>query len=349
MGTCDHEKPYLAIIITILPSWALLTLLISVVIGRSSDLYSTSELLTYIDQVVLVYSFSSFVLFMSTFNLLEKSFKDSGIATFKGLLVGLVCFAITLTFGIILRCIIRRYYSLKLGTGSSAIIYYVYNALMISSASSLWIYATFIAYKKICSQDYSRWLLTICVAIVEGIVLSILCSVIAWIIQLPRYTEQQQNIFPDDTYTGPQDIMLSKSISYKTVAGKQSPPGMMNSVPIQQQGSWPGAGPGMQLQYYPPPGYHPLYTVVPQTDFKSYPHSYQIDAQMPAVPYYTSQPSPTQIQQQVPPAPTGPKLRKMKSNESTGSNYYKQVMKNKGGVTSISQYGLLKPKKRDKG
>ena len=42
-------------------------------------------------------------------------------------------------------------------------------------------------------------------------------------------------------------------------------------------------------------------------------------------------------------------FKKIGSSESTGSSYYQQVMKNKGGVKSISQYGeLLKTKKARK-
>lgn len=39
-------------------------------------------------------------------------------------------------------------------------------------------------------------------------------------------------------------------------------------------------------------------------------------------------------------------IKRIGSNESTGSNYYQQLMKNKGGITSISQYGELLKQKR---
>lgn len=104
----------------------------------------------------------------------------------------------------------------------------------------------------------------------------------------------------------------------------------MTQIPI---GSHRSPTPSVPSQQLPTPQNNP-YTSSPPTLNYGFPNMTAKSNQRPV----DSRNSPSPIQTQ--------KGKKIGSNESTGSSYYQQLMKNKGGVKSISQYGeLLRQKK----
>lgn len=359
---------------------------ISAIGGLASDTSSISEQLTLVDYTLLAYLFSSIVFFLSTYNLIADSFKESSSAAYKGAILGACCFVGVLGFGLILRYVVKKRFTLALGTGVWAIVYYAICIAILVVSTIFWIYTTIIAYRSICPSQFNMWLLTISVAVVESIGLAVICSIIVWTIQIlnPRHTEHY--ILPDDATAYQQLGEVGASLP----KGKSQYRQNISKQTAQQQAHMPtilapstGASGSHQAPWQmgpPPPGTVPMQFVVshtgyppsapniygqpmlynsmitPPVTYKTYQNAYpgyeagQLPGQYYAPPHLAQQQQPVTYQQQISGGgSSGKPFKKIGSNESTGSTYYQQLMKNKGGVKSISQYGeLLRQKKISK-
>ena len=390
-------------------------------IGGQTELSPISEHLSSVDYTLLVYLFGAIVFSLSTFDFLSGSSEDPHRAAWKGLILGVPGFFTTLIAGLVLRYLIKAHYSLRIGTGCWALVYYLTSLGLICVSTALWIYTAYTAYKYICPREYSNWILSICVGCVEALALTIVLAIVFWAIQALSVKNLDQFIYSDENgthqVTGSKNKTGShrapKLLSPATAAyggGGASPQGHQpapQSWPPTLGGPYGGhpqpqqplpppqslygqpppvGGPQLQPQPYMLAGQPHAYKVYPtgaagQPPTANYP-SYEAGGQLPTTPYYAptaamvatpaqqqqQQPAPAHhhqqaqtysprqqqqlqrqeqtYQQQTNLSAQGGKVKKIGSTESTGSNYYQQLMKNKGGVKSISQYGeLLRQKK----
>lgn len=347
--------------------------------GSQPDTSSISEQLNFIDYTTLLFFMAAIIFFATSQEVLPDSFTEFAQSSYKGIIVGASSYALVLVLGLTLRFVIKSYYSLRLGTGPWAWTYYVTLGTILIVSIILWIYSTVATYKQLCPDYYPRWILSIVLASVIVIVLFIITWVISVLIQLfnPKYNEHY--VLPEDVVGyGPTSTPEPPS---KRQIYRYPQDGVNKSVQptMLQQQSWNspmvspyGAGP-QQQQSAPPSG-----TYTPQP---TYPHPQMLNPVLnPPASYKTLQTAYMGTGYDTPPAhapplnqsrqtPSGPSAspsqpnyhqqttgqvnlqgikatKKIGSSESTGSTYYQQLMKNKGGVKSISQYGeLLKHKK----
>lgn len=235
-------------------------------------------------------------------------------------------------------------------------------------ASGCWIYITTYYIKLDCPGTDNIWFITLSIAVIIIIALSVTVMLVVWVIYSYYTTdqaqlEQSQNFNLGGAGLGgppgaqPQQILYSPPGSLQSSA---MPPNMYKTI-VQQPDQYVGQ---QQLAYGPPqPAPSPVMSPHPHM-VAGYDHTHHMRS-----PYY-GQPSPmgqsaspvgsplplmgspNPHQQQQQPAAAKKSsggVRKIGSDDSTGSSYYQQLMKTKGGVKSISQYGeLLKQQRKTK-
>lgn len=319
---------------------------ISAMGGSQADTATVSKQLSWTDYTLLTYLLISIIFWCTTYEIVPNSSVDTVASVYRGAIVGGAAYFVDLIVGYILRDVIKYNYALSIGTGTWAILYYISCGILLIISTVIWIYTTVISYKRLCPDKYTMWLLSIGIAVGEAIALAVLTYLIIWIIQIlnPKYTEQYT--LPDD-WVGNQEPP-SRSRGHSQMRPQYSPGAMHNPNLSLSPVAWSGHGhSGMPVQYVvPTPGYH-------QTSGNMYGQPVLVNTPVMSVSpaaYKTLQtgyePQPTNYNQANLHGikPSGGK--RVGSSESTGSSYYQQLMKNKGGVKSISQYGeLLRQKK----
>jgi len=330
---------------------------ISAMGGSQADFSSISAYLSWVDSTILVFLLVGIIFYLNTFDLVRYSFIYTLSAISKGSMVGLVSFTAVFAIGLLLRFLIKHYYSLRIGLGFWAFCYYISCTLLIGAASALWIYSTIKSYRYICPDRYNAWGTSIGVAIGVASILGTITWLAGWLIQLMNPKSSEQYVMPDEvvSYQKSQEIQVRGRQSmpgYRYGGGKSTNQITRHQSPNQQ--SWPvGGANSVQVPvmvpapvtynggnvYNQPTMMGPL---LHTANFKTIQTSY--DHQPNQLQTYGHQ------QTNIPTNPLAIKQqKKIGSSESTGSTYYQQLMKNKGGVKSISQYGeLLKQKKTGK-
>jgi hypothetical protein len=379
-----------------------------------------SEHLSLVDYTLLVYFNFALVFYMSTFEVLHESYVKATLATFKGAIIGGVCFIITLLLGLMMRYAIKYQYSMHVGTGVWNYIYHITNISIMVIGTGFWIFSTLKAYDEICSNHYAIWGLSLGVADGAGFTLTIMCQLFFWLLANCLAGEVEQFVLPEDSgqtvstqqqtvnhYDQDADRNRDRQDQQQVVQGgehaakthrhssaRQQAPTVSPSALLmptagastvtgmspwqqQQQGQQGPMQPmGMPQAYSPYPvymqggptspgagGYKPAgYTGNPYDTAGQHYHQQQTQQQqaqqLPTLHHTVQGPtSPANYHQQMgATTPTGTttnsgrtkRTKKTGSNESTGSTYYQQLMKNKGGVKSISQYGELMKQKKNK-
>lgn len=335
---------------------------ISAMGGSQTDSLSIHYQLSWVDLILLTFLLLASIFYSSTFDLISNDFKDLSQASLKGLLLGTICFIFITIVRVFFRFVIKQNYSLRIGTGKWSIIYYSFCSLLFIISLTLWILTTVETYKNLCPNTYVAWLITIIVASTLSILLTILGTFIIWIYQLinPKVTEQY--LYPDDQNPSQEGGQASKSHQptnqqqrnvqaplrtggWQTTSPSPSPTG--SASPIQYLSPHYHQG-GANMVYGQPITISPMmntpsYKTLQTTYNINYDLPNQAQAQNQQTTYNQQTMIPTNQQQSGGKAIAG---KKIGSNESTGSSYYHQLMKNRGGVKSISQYGeLLRQKK----
>jgi len=253
-------------------------------------------------------------------------------------------------------------------------------------ATALWIYATLIAYRDLCSNHYDMWLISIALAIFIAIFLTLTTRAIAWLGQgcmgsTDQYfiPEELDQITSRTNKSKTRQRSSTRTIGSKKLSQKSTqpvqpqlnqagpPPGWANAVGADNQPLrftlqpvTPGANQVTLPQIGPPPTqaaavpasatmsslYKPGAGVDSTHQIQFYPGTKQTPSKSVAG---HSTKSPTYHQQTIIPGGGIKPTKKIGSTESTGSTYFQQVMKTKGGVKSISQYGELLKKQRGAG
>lgn len=223
------------------------------------------------------------------------------------------------------------------------------------------------------------WVLSISIAIGEVFVLCVICSLLFWLFQLlnpPRIAEayalpdefgsyqasqeppskgrpnMQQFHLPTYNMSQPASKQQMLTIGQSTDPQPNTSPSWHNvgyptqlTIPTMTTGF--AGGPATNLYGHPvmvhtvspTTGYKTLQTSYPlQTNFHNQPTVHHTGAGGGQVTYHQQ----TTGFQAAKPTTT----KKVGSSESTGSSYYQQLMKNKGEVKSISQYGELLEQKK---
>lgn len=331
--------------------------------GNHSDASSVSEKLSWVDYTLMFLLYTSLVYFSSSFpsfspkaDFIEADY-DATKASLTGLEVGAICFVPVLAIGLLFRYIIKHYYSLAIGIGPWAVVYYSSCIIVVCISLGLWIWATYWGFKHICSNWFVMWILLIGLALILGSIFFLVILLVSYIVG--RYTEQY--LSPEDfaNYQVVPEPPPSKGRSQQHVRNNKSQPNaptwapptpVTDVTPVRYalpQGGPYAAAYGQHMMVHPVAGYKaPNYY-----DPVNLPHPVGYVPAQPVVnqpPQLTAPPQqPATYQQAINPSPQPSKpLRKVGSTESTGSTYYQQLMKNKGGVKSISQYGELLKQKR---
>lgn len=316
--------------------------------GARDETGFTSGQLSRSDYTILTYLLSSIVWFLASYkDLFLKGEEFSTIlCLYRGAIIGIVSYALVFILGLFHKYYIKRNYSINIGKGIFNYIYYASCVLMILTGSVIWIITTVHAYKHICPSLYGSWILTILFAFLEIFALTILSTLIYWSVHLwkpiPSY---DQYVFPDDysmgqlTQTAPIDSNSSgrrptNSVGYNSKSVALNP-GQVWQQPIYHHNTHSQSY--RQHDYSLPLTQSPLPTHLQN---KTYGRN---ELQEAGYQFNTQDRNPSSGQ------PTSGKPKRSGSAESTGSTYYQQLMKNKGGVKSISQYGeLMRAKRRDK-
>jgi hypothetical protein len=378
--------------------------------GGRIDQPLASEHLSSVDYTLLVYLYCAFVLYLSTFEVLQDSFHKPQQAAFKGLIIGCLCFAVTYVIGLFMRYVIKQQYSLHVASGAWAYIYHAANLGIFLTSTAIWIQSTHYAYKGICANKYTIWVLSLSVAVIEGFTIAILCSIVAWLISICYPVNTEQFVMPEDSVpattptpdqpetrtrdgpsptTGAQQQPQYKTGEYHsksrpvskppvfTTPGAGSPSNLLapviTTVSTGYQSPWQAAQP-TPMMVGPGYGAYPMYMPQPAPGGHKTYAGYDTAGHYQQAAGTTTGYSPTTRQTQLPTlhhtnqtqgaqnyhqqTTTGgnanasgrtKQTKKTGSQESTGSTYYQQLMKTKGGVKSISQYGeLMKQKKQTK-
>lgn len=342
---------------------------ISAMGGSISDPSSICGQLNWVDYMLLTYLLLSLVFHISSYDIIHDSFEDYSQACIKGVIVGTISYLIVSVLGLFFRFIIKQNYSIRIGTGFWAVVYYSFCITIFIISTSLWIVITIESYKYMCPAIYNEWVLSITLAIILSAILTLLVVCISWIIQLVNPKSMEQYVFPDEQLFGQETPQGSKShqtqlnqYRYQNQSGPLKTPLMspMNySHQAAHQAGWQNTGP-YTSPYQGGNMYSQPIMMNPMLNSPSY-KTLQTTYNTNYEPQTTMQPTNLQPQQQQNQATTyhqqtsgsptngmkaGAPGKKTGSNESTGSSYYQQLMKNKGGVKSISQYGeLLRQKK----
>lgn len=328
---------------------------ISAMGGSQTDSSSLNGQLSWVDLILLMYLLFSLIFYISSLDMISNSLEDYSQACIKGVVVGAIGYMIVFVLGLFFRYIIKQNYSIKIGTGFWAIVYYSFCIAMIIISTVLWILTTIRSYKLICPDDYSVWLVAIVLAITLSACLTLLIASISWIIQLVNPKSMEQYLFPDEQLLSQEPGSKSHATQVRYHQGSLKAPLMspMTFGHQQNQAGWQGNQ--VPIQYLPYQGgniYSQPLMMNPMLNGPSYKtlqttynNNYEPQIQTIGLP---QQNQPTYHQQTAasPSGKPGTPAKKIGSNESTGSSYYQQLMKNKGGVKSISQYGeLLRQKK----
>lgn len=321
---------------------------ISALGGSQVESISLNPKLSWLDLTLIIHIAISITFCLSTVEFISDLDDDNLVALYEGLLSGFIAFATALTLGLALKYLIKKNYSLKIGTGSWAIIYYGFLLISLLVSIALWIYTAIHIHHYVCPLHYQSWLTTLGVAfsleaVLGGIVFTIFCTVGL------IYQKTYEPLIVQEESTS--HLERSSRERIQSIQSKIIGPSAPNSK-TQVTTNWPilpGASPPIQyVPMNPPPPYQaPIAPpIVPtQASYKILPTQYQT-YNYPTPP--TQPPNTTTYNQQTN-IPSTKGTKKIGSTESTGSTYYHQLMKNKGGVKSISQYGeLMKQKKISK-
>lgn len=301
--------------------------------GSQSDTTVISEQLSMIDFTILIYIAGSVVFFGTSYDLLQDSFFEVLPSIYKGLLVGVIAYCVVLVVGLLLRYLVKFHYALRIGIGFWSIIYYCSCAILVLVSTCLWIYNIVRVYRSLCPDYYGMWGCSISVAIVELVTLGIINLLIVWLVQSIFYPKlSEQYLLPEDG----------------GYSANQEPPSARRPQQTQQR---------QTVNYHNQNIYGTNYTLQNTPTSVSYktlqtsynPNSpYDVTGTQPQLQQTTQKGSQQQHATQLT-NNQSKTIKKVGSNESTGSTYYQQLMKTKGGVKSISQYGeLLKQKKASK-
>lgn len=291
-------------------------------------------LISAMDIFILFYLLISIIFCFSGYDITNNSLLDSGQAGIKGLVVGAISYSIIFFLGLIIRVVIKQNYSPSTGTGLWMLVYYITCLSLLSTSTIIWIFTTAKSFKAAFPEFINGWTICNCVAFVFALSLAIFVWIISWLVQLlfPGSRDMSEN-----QYMGPDEQHPNR---YQQQPKTQlMPPNQNMNQPMNQQ-NWHNTSPMQfaspyQTQYIP----HTPVMMSPMMNspnFRTLQTSYNTN--------YADQHPPNQTyNQQAAAKVTG---KKIGSNESTGSTYYQQLMKTRGGVKSISQYGeLLKQKK----
>lgn len=331
--------------------------------GHLSDQASFDEHLTWLDMNILLNLAASIVYYLTGQVLMRASTKNELLQfVYSGLIGGIIAFFITLVLGLAHRYIIRQNYALRLGQGYWSYTYYAYNIILLIAASILWIVTAVNTFKNLCPEQHLLWILSICIGFAVTIIASALSYGVNYIIHMlnPPYLEQYvvpDDLVPSEPSKSRQQTHFRHNLSetkraLTPVYGLPTQAQMANLGQVPVHNAYPNQPPIYSFQPYSqhqnaPPllSYHDP-SVIPPTVAKSdrlIGMNRRLGEQ--SKPQATN-PELATLNQQVgnTEGKSGPK--KVGSSESTGSNYYQQLIKTKGGVKSISQYGeLLKQKK----
>lgn len=326
--------------------------------GSLADVSPISEQLTTVDYILLLYVLASLLFCLTSQDtLVADSFANLGAAAIKGAIVGVIAFSIAFALAMLLRFFFKHLYSLYIATGVTANLYYGYGGFILIVSTGVWIYTTVHSYANLCSEFYNFWLLSMTVAASECLFLIMLTFLISFIINSPSRSNEQylneDNMNREDSKTNSSKPKLAHS---NNMIPPLSPNTMHQHSPMHPPGNWP-----MQHVPYmmpPMPSYQPAPNVYGQPmmmgNVAQSPASYKTTSFNYTSPH-THYNTPGTVSNTVnSPGYNGnsPPVRpakKVGSSESTGSSYYQQLMKNKGGVKSISQYGeLIRQKKLPK-
>lgn len=282
-------------------------------------------------------------------------------SVFSGLLIGLIVFIFTLVVALVFRYVLKYYYAQRMGSGPWAIGYYVTYTILLLTSTGLWIFSVIDDARFHCAYDVRLIGITIIVALAEWFIFSAIAFLVGWFISIFRSRAMDQYVLPDE------NALAEQAISTQPPLSVESKPRLDTKTRHSRSHSKQRTRNNRHKSISPVPYYTTPYG------------PNQLDKQSPYSPYKTanygttyptpSAPtvSPFQQTQQMPEPNTIPypfqvttmgvnpmntynnpvtlqtlgSRKKTNSQESTGSNYYHQLMKNKGGVKSISQYGEL--------
>lgn len=344
--------------------------------GSQDDNAFVSNQLSRVDYIILIFLLTSIVWLMAS---KPKIFipGDSSLTVncvYRGLIIGTVSYGVIFCVGIFHRYLVKYYYAKRIGIGVVAIFYYLTCGAILLVAGAFWIYTTILAYKELCPDFYTNWLLTIAMALIIIVFLGIINALGVFVLGLlsPKATEQY--LLPDEysnNLQSPQHLDISPKAS-------RSQPG---SYPANYYRDMSSATRNyMSKQGNAAMGWQQSPILLPTVGHPSPTYMHSPVMHSPVAPYLMTSPAPYKTLQypgitpQTPSQPVNTYLqqqqqqqqhqgsesqnyhhpgggikhtKKVGSTESTGSTYYQQLMKNKGGVKSISQYGeLLKQKKQ---
>lgn len=307
-----------------------------------------SERLSCMDHILLIHVSLSICFFLSSAYQLTKHEEPIVASIYEGLFDGLLSFGLTSSLALTLRYVVKTKYAINMAMGTWAFAYYLLIAATIIGSTALWIYTSIYSYQHICSDHYGDWLFNLFVAISEVMLLATLVYMIYWLISLicPRHS---------DPYLMPEDISntdrssKNRYSSQTKIHGQQIATKQPYMSGSNQPTNWPNSPVSMTYVMphsgYPTTAYpQPLVLGTPMVNpagYKTVQTGYSNPFILDGTQSAGVNPQPITYNAQ-----TSSKGKKLGSNESTGSTYYHQLMKNKGGVKSISQYGeLIKQKK----
>lgn len=343
--------------------------------GEQSDSMIVSEHLSWIDTTLLLYILLGTIALANCRDILFPfSLKTWMAALYKGLAVGPGVYIAVLVYACILRYLIKSNYAHNLGVGTWSLVYHSSSALLFVVSTVIWVYLIIETYKELCPDFYSYWLMSVGASMLVCAVLQLATTVLGWMLALlsTRPADAVAVVDNDIAYkSGEHTGSRSRTISY----GRPAPPGGYYVQPLgpakitygfqpQQPptNSWP-----MASTQLPPPAVimpnNNWQTNSPFMNYKTMHTAFTAATVTPPSPGGYAQPQTQTVNPggsypnhtvggtsaQIQGLTTKAAGKRVGSRESTGSSYYQQLMKNKGGVKSISQYGeLLRQKKPSK-
>lgn len=308
---------------------------ISLIGGTKEDSNSISARLSALDHCLLIHITMSLCFLMGVADIYHNPTNSSVAAIYNGLLGGLIIFFVVLTISLVLRFIIKYYHALHMYSGVWAFAYYTIYAICLIISTVVWLNTTYYYYSRVCVIVYRPVTLSVIMSILESFTL----LAVAYII----ITLSLQIWGPaSDRIVGAEDsIPINMSNSRKDRSVTDSKIRSMSKPQQQQQNYMPNTG--------------ATHSPAARSPFKSIGTAYTNQPNLPVHHQATSTPpAPGAIQPLTSyhtqlttlGGPGQNTLKKTGSQESTGSNYYRHVMTNKGFIKSISQYGeALKQKK----
>lgn len=345
--------------------------------GSHADSTSIDPSLTWVDLTVGLLMQVSIVFYVNMFMIYPNSNKFWQSAIYQGIIVGLIAFFASLLVFSFIRYVVKVFNSERIGLGFWAYLYHALIFIIVLISTALMCLTAHQTYKSFCLSTFSMWLLSIVLSSIVVFLLLIVLKLIHSIILSTIPKNAEHYVLPDDygNYNIDYSKNKSKTLYNRVISVGPISPNTVLPKYIQspnQIGNWPTqvtAAPLSNVQtntYSPtlqPPNYNQEYPQVssptnPTPTIASYKTAQTgyvggpSNNQHPLMPLITTNQTPkspttTTYNQETQIAGPGKLVpRKIGSTESTGSTYYHQVMKNKGGVKSISQYGeLMKQKK----